>query len=179
MRVSIFMPTVFQVVLMSGAIALRLTAQEYTPAASSCRLPAVVATCAERRTAEMSGGAALPAGEAPAFLLAAVQLIEAPGGWREIYHEVEQCAGLAGDYDAINWAVMEAPLQGPDGPTYAFVIGRRIVLVRDDTTYVRHEMLHHILAVGGWRPRTLRPGERYTMADLHPMPLFGLCTGGP
>jgi len=39
-------------------------------------------------------------------------------------------------------------------------------------------MLHHILEVAGWRPRTLKPGERYTIADLHPRPLFGLCTGG-
>jgi hypothetical protein len=173
------MPTGFLIVLMSCATALCLTAQEYTPAASSCRLPAVMASCTERLKAEESGTGALPAGDAPAFLFAAVQLIEAPAAWREIYHQVEQCAGIAGDYDAISWAVMEAPLQGPGGPTYAFVIGRRIVMVRDHTTYLRHEMLHHILAVGGWRPRTLRPGERHTIADLHPMPLFGLCTGEP
>jgi hypothetical protein len=64
------------------------------------------------------------------------------------------------------------------GPTYAFTVGRRVVLVRDDTTYLRHEMLHHILPVAGWRPHALRPGERHTIADLHPMPLFGMCTGG-
>jgi hypothetical protein len=119
-----------------------------------------------------------PAGDAPAFLLASVQPLEAPAAWRTIYHQVEQCAGKKGDYDAIRWAVMEAPLQGPKGPTYAFTIGRRIVLVRNDTTYLRHEMLHHVLEVSGWHPRPLRPGERYTIADLHPMPLFGLCTGG-
>jgi hypothetical protein len=39
-------------------------------------------------------------------------------------------------------------------------------------------MLHHILTVGAWQPRPLPPGERYTIADLHPMPLFGLCAGG-
>jgi hypothetical protein len=119
-----------------------------------------------------------PAGDAPAFLLASVQPLEAPAAWRTIYHQVEQCAGKKGDYDAIRWAVMEAPLQGPKGPTYAFTVGRRIVVVRNDTTYLRHEMLHHILEVSGWHPRALRPGERYTIADLHPMPLFGLCTGG-
>jgi hypothetical protein len=107
-----------------------------------------------------------------------VQLIQAPGRWREIYHTVEQCAGRTGDYDAISWAVMEAPLQGPKGPTYAFMINRRIVLIRGDTTYLRHEMLHHVLAVSGWRPRPLGPRESYTIADLHPLPLFGLCTGG-
>jgi hypothetical protein len=120
----------------------------------------------------------LPAGDAPAFLLASVQPIEAPESWRRMYHEVEQCAGRRGDYDAIRWGVMEAPLQGPKGPTYAFTVGRRIVLVRGDTTYLRHEMLHHILEVSGWQPRALKPGEHYTIADLHPMPLFGLCTGG-
>jgi hypothetical protein len=73
---------------------------------------------------------------------------------------------------------MEAPLRGPKGPTYAFTAGHQIVMVRDDTTYLRHEMLHHVLEVAGWRPHPLRPGEHYTIADLHPMPLFGLCTGG-
>ena len=117
-------------------------------------------------------------GDAPAFLLASVQPIEAPKAWRRIYHEVEHCAGKAGDYDAIHWAVMEEPLRGPKGPTYAFTSGSKIVLVRDDTTYLRHEMLHHVLEVAGWHPRALKPGERYSIADLHPMPLFGLCTDG-
>jgi hypothetical protein len=120
----------------------------------------------------------LPAGDAPAFLLASVQPLKAAASWRRIYHEVEQCAGKRGDYDAIRWSVMEAPLHGPKGSTYAFTAGRRIVLVRGDTTYLRHEMLHHILEISGWQPRALKPGEHYTIADLHPMPLFGLCTGG-
>lgn len=119
-----------------------------------------------------------PAGDAPAFLLASVQPFNAPAAWRRIYHEVERCAGKTGNYDAIRWAEMDAPLQGPKGPTFAFTVGRRIVLVRNDTTYLRHEMLHHVLEVSGWQPRVLKPGEHYTIADLHPMPLFGLCTGG-
>ncbi len=176
MEYSIRIPTVLQVVLMCCSVTLHLTAQ--TPAASSCRLPAVRAPCAEREHGAESVPQALPAGDAPAFLLAAVQLIKAPTAWREIYHQVEQCAGLTGDYDAVSWAVMEAPLQGPNGPTYGFMINRRIVLVRNDTTYLRHEMLHHILIVGGWQPPPLPPSERYTIADLHPMPLFGFCTGG-
>jgi len=109
--------------------------------------------------------------------MAAVQLMEAPSSWRKIYHQVEHCARREGNYDAIRWAVMEAPLRGPNGPTYAFTYGDRIVLVRDDTTYVRHEMLHHILEVSGWNPPPLRPGERYSISDLHPMPLFHLCSG--
>jgi hypothetical protein len=138
--------------------------------------PAVVCTDSahEARTAEPP----LPAGDAPAFLFASVQPFKAPESWRTVYHEVERCAGMVGDYDQIRWAVMEAPLQGPKGPTYGFNVGSRIVLVRRDTTYLRHEMLHHILQVGGWQPRTLEGGEHYTIADLHPMPLFGLCTGG-
>ena len=57
----------------------------------------------------------LPAGDAPAFLFASVQPIRAPEAWRTIYHEVERCAGMVGDYDQIRWAVMDAPLQGPKG----------------------------------------------------------------
>jgi hypothetical protein len=176
MGYSIRIRTVLQAVLMCCSVTLHLTAQ--SPAASSCRLPAVMATCAEQERGAEVGPHWLPAGDTPAFLLAAVQLIEAPPAWREIYHQVEQCAGMTGDYHAISWSIMEAPLQGPNGPTYAFTINQRIVLVRGDTTYLRHEMLHHILAVGGWRPPTLQAGERYTITDLHPMPLFGLCTGG-
>ena len=120
----------------------------------------------------------LPAGDAPAFLAVFVQPIRAPEIWRRIYHEVERCAGLTGNYDSIGWSVMQAPIRGPKGPTYAFTVGQRIVLVQGDTTYLRHEMLHHILDVAGWRARALKAGEQYTIADLHPMPLFGLCTGG-
>ena len=75
----------------------------------------------------------LPAGEFPAFLLVSVQPITAPRAWRAVYHEVERCAGMKGDYDQIRWAVMEAPLHGPSGPTYGFNVGSRIVLVRQDT----------------------------------------------
>ncbi len=95
----------------------------------------------------------LPAGDAPAFLFASVQPIKAPEAWRAIYHEVERCAGMLGDYDQIRWAVMDAPLKGPKGPTFGFTVGERIVLVRNDTTYLRHEMLHHVLLTAGWRPQ--------------------------
>jgi hypothetical protein len=121
---------------------------------------------------------ALPSGDAPAFLLADVQPVDPRPEWRGIYGEVERCAGLVGDFDRIRWGAMEAPLAGPKGPTYAFTVGDRVVLVYDDTTYLRHEMLHHLLQVAGWRPHALGPGERHTIADLHPVPLFGMCTGG-
>jgi hypothetical protein len=32
--------------------------------------------------------------------------------------------------------------------------------------------------VAGWQLRRLGPGEPNTIADLHPAPLFGFCTGG-
>jgi hypothetical protein len=175
MRFAVGIPAVLEAVLASLAIALPVAAQRDAP---TCAAPAEMVTCSSSERSEVAQVQPLPAGDAPAFLLAAVQPIKAPAAWREIYTEVEHCAGLVGDYDAIRWAVMEAPLQGPKGATYAFTVDRRIVLVRGDTTYLRHEMLHHILEVAGWHPRTLKPGERYTTADLHPMPLFSLCTGG-
>jgi hypothetical protein len=139
--------------------------------------PGAVA-CADSQPQDASGELPLAAGDAPAFLFASVQPINAPAAWRTIYTEVERCAGMVGDYDRIRWGVMAAPLVGPRGPTFGFTVGERIVLVSNDTTYLRHEMLHHVLQTAGWQPPVLKPGERYTIADLHPMPLFGLCTGG-
>ena len=163
---------------MAGAMAALLSAA--SPAASPraqshpCRsqLGETVA-CADSPSVAVTRP--LPAGDAPAFLFAAVQPITPPDGWRAVYHEVERCAAARGDYDQVRWAVMEAPLQGPKGPTYGFNIGSRIVLVRQDTTYLRHEMLHHILQVAGWQPPALEPGDEYTIADLHPTELFGRC----
>jgi hypothetical protein len=159
---------------------LLIGATPRAPAHSSpCESRIAAATgCADSAPQKGTGEAPLPAGDAPAFLFASVQPIKAPEAWRTIYHEVERCAGMVGDYDRIRWAVMDAPLQGPKGPTMGFTVGERIVLVRNDTTYLRHEMLHHVLLTAGWQPHPLPPGEHYTIADLHPMPLFGLCTGG-
>lgn len=123
-------------------------------------------------------GRPLRAGEGSGFLFAFVQPVAPPEEWRAVYAEVEACAGLKGNYDAVKWSVIPEPLQGLKGPTYAFTIGNRIVLVRNDTTYLRHEMLHHILEVSGWHPRTLKPGEQYSIAELHPKQVFGRCTGG-
>jgi hypothetical protein len=169
-------PVVLEALLVSLTVALPVVAQQHAPL---CEIPAAMARCPTSPHGEGAKWQPLPAGDAaPAFLLAAVQPFQAPEAWREVYREVERCVGLVGGYDAIRWGVMEGPLRGPSGSTYAFTVNSRIVLIRGDTTYLRHEMLHHILEVAGWHPRTLRPGERYTIADLHPMPLFGLCTGG-
>lgn len=142
------------------------------------RISGAAVACADSEPQEAAQEQPFLAGDAPAFLFASVQPIKAPGAWRSVYREVERCAGLTGDYDQIRWGVMEAPLQGPKGPTFGFTVGERVVMVRNDTTYLRHEMLHHILQTAGWRPRALQPGEHHTIADVHPMPLFGLCTGG-
>jgi hypothetical protein len=182
---SVFVVTVMVFVLATGwllhDVQPAIASELHEPATDSAvRQPTVVSgpIASTTRTHRPAAAQPLPAGDAPAFLLASVQPLKPAASWRRIYHEVEQCAGKRGDYDAIRWGVMEAPLHGPKGPTYAFTAGRRIVLVRGDTTYLRHEMLHHILEVSGWHPRALEPGEHYTIADLHPMPLFGLCTGG-
>lgn len=152
--------------------------QSGTPVQSTSCQSRISVACADSRMPEGSGMRALPAGDAPAFLFAAVQPIEAPKAWRIVYHEVERCAGMVGDYDQIRWSVMEGPLRGPKGPTYGFNVGSRIVLVRQDTTYLRHEMLHHILQVAGWQPRPLQLGEHYSIPDLHPMLIFRRCAGG-
>jgi hypothetical protein len=182
---SVFVVMVMVLVLATGwmihGVQAATASELHVPVTESAvRQPTVasVAIAATTRMHRLAAAQPLPAGDALAFLLASVQPLKAAASWRRIYHEVEQCAGKRGDYDAIRWGVMEAPLQGPKGTTYAFTVGRRIVLVRGDTTYLRHEILHHILEISGWHPRTLKPGERYTIADLHPMPLFGLCTGG-
>jgi hypothetical protein len=172
--------TVGIVVAAFTATSLSGAAQDAPLRPGGCWDPTLAAaqTCADsgaRRTAPMQP---LPAGDAPEFLRAFVQPLVAPVAWQRIYHEVEQCAGASGDYARVRWAVMNAPLSGEKGLTYAFTIRDRIVLVRNDTTYLRHEMLHHILQVSGWTPRSLGKGEQYSIADLHPQPPFGRCTGG-
>jgi hypothetical protein len=77
--------------------------------------------------------------------------------------------------------VGDESLYSTPGAVAGIALGRVIAAPghpRDDTTYLRHEMLHHILEVGGWHPKSLDPGERYTIADLHPMPFFDVCSGG-
>jgi hypothetical protein len=170
-----------------GVVVAAFTATSLTGAAQDASLRpggcwdstrAAAPACADSDARTAAQAQPLPAGDAPEFLRAFVQPIVAPVAWQRIYHEVEQCAGVSGDYERVRWAVMDSPLSGQKGLTYAFTIRDRIVLVRDDTTYLRHEMLHHILQVSGWTPRSLARGEQYSIADLHPQPPFGQCTGG-
>jgi hypothetical protein len=170
--------TVGVVVAAIAATSLTGAAQDASMHSGGCLDPtrAAAQTCADSVARPMTQP--LPAGDAPEYLRAFVQPIVAPVAWQRIYHEVEQCAGASGDYARVRWAVIDAPLSGEKGLTYAFTIRDRIVLVRNDTTYLRHEMLHHILWVSGWNPRSLGKGERYSIADLHPQPPFGRCTGG-
>lgn len=62
-----------------------------------------------------------------------------------------------------------------DAPAFLFA---SVQPIKAPEAYLRHEMLHHILQTAGWQPRALQPGEHHIIADLHPTPLFGLCTGG-
>jgi hypothetical protein len=168
------------VVAAFAATSLTGAAQDAQLRPAGCWDPTLASakTCADSGARRKTPAEPLPAGDAPEFLRAFVQPIVAPAAWQRIYHEVEKCARASGDYARIRWAVMSAPLSGEKGLTYAFTIRDRIVLVRNDTTYLRHEMLHHILQVSGWNPRALGTGERYSIADLHPQPPFGRCTGG-
>jgi hypothetical protein len=173
--VSSLLATVGVVLLPAGIV---VGAAQWTQKHFSLCEPRIAVACADSVPEEAPGGRPLPAGDVPAFLFASVQPITAPASWRTIYHEVERCAGKTGDYDRIRWSVMAAPLTGPKGPTFGFTVGERIVLVQNDTTYLRHEMLHHILQTAGWEPRSLQPGEHSSTVDLHPRPWFGLCTAG-
>ena len=104
-----------------------------------------------------------------------------PPTWRAIYTQVATCAAdKVPNFDAIRWYWVETgggPWQGQDGNTYGMTRpeSRQIYLIRDDTTYLRHEMLHDILWQSGWRPPAK---DSLTIADLHPSPPFGICTGG-
>lgn len=63
------------------------------------------------------------------------------------------------------------PLTGPEAWHAS-----QIVLIRQDTTYLPSETLDHILQLAGWERRQLGPGEYYTIADMHPRPVFGART---
>jgi hypothetical protein len=60
------------------------------------------------------------------------------------------------------------PLTGPEAGRAS-----QIVLIRGDTTYLPSETLHQIMQLAGWERRQLGPGERYTIADMHPRSVFG------
>src|SRR3954471_9209473 len=87
------------IVLLPAAI--KLTAPPEIPvrptACTAGTGPAGVA-CADSEPQDTAAERPLPAGDAPAFLLASVQPIKAPAEWRAIYQQVERCAGMDGDY---------------------------------------------------------------------------------
>lgn len=102
----------------------------------------------------------------------------APAAWRAIYAQVEACAGMPeGRYDGIRWFWADSAIASSSGGWgqrdyygEALEPERIIILIRGDTTYLRHEMLHDVLYQHGWRPPA---GASY--ADLHPSPPFGVC----
>src|SRR3954467_3915260 len=79
-----------------GVVAAAIAATSMTGAAQSARLRptdcsdsshAAAPTCADSGARHMAPMQPLPAGDAPEFLRAFVQPIEAPLAWRRIYHE--------------------------------------------------------------------------------------------
>jgi hypothetical protein len=54
----------------------------------------------------------------------------------------------------------------------ALLMGPPRVTARDGCSKARRHRSPRVA------PPPLGPGEQYTIADLHPMPLFGMCTGG-
>lgn len=94
--------------------------------------------------------------------------------WAQVYHEVERCTGLQGHFASVGWYLAPHPMPTPeggitDGWWRKLEDGRReIILVVDDTLQVRHEILHDVLWVSGWRPASATD-------DGHPAPPFGRC----
>lgn len=104
-----------------------------------------------------------------------------PPAWREVYREVAACAGLLDKgYEKIRWYWVDTGgkpyWQSPMGNTYGmsrpYHSPPQTYLPAMDTTSLRHEMLHQILAANGWR--TSVPDSLVTQADLHPTPYFAL-----
>lgn len=91
-----------------------------------------------------------------------------------LYHEVERCAGRLGDFQGLEWYVTAHLIVSPTGErTWGWwrraPDGRRqVVLIAGDSTELRHEILHDVLWVSGWRPSG--PDD-----DGHPKPWFGRC----
>ncbi|MGH7535700.1 MAG: hypothetical protein ACREMG_08955 [Gemmatimonadales bacterium] len=94
------------------------------------------------------------------------------------YATVEKCSGLQGDFAGVKWYVTPHPWPSANGKmTSAVWTDRRIILNGEmlaDSNLVKHESLHDVLYVSGWRPPA-KPASEYTHADLHPAPPFGLC----
>lgn len=108
-----------------------------------------------------------------------VMRVPAESSWVQMYHEVEKCSGRWGDVESVKWYITDHPVEGdlgtwehpkPSGVSFGIwrVLedgSRQIVIMRNDTTTIRHEILHDVLWVNG---------RRGTALD-HPEPPFGLC----
>ena len=117
-----------------------------------------------------------PAGGPPAFLFASVQ----PSGAGSVADDLPCGGALRGRWETTPDPLVRRPsrCRDPRGSTFAFTVGERIVLVRNDT---------HLPKARDAAPRApdRGMGATYTCvlrANTHPgpapMPLFGLCTGG-
>lgn len=103
-----------------------------------------------------------------------VERFTPPPSFERVYHEVEACSGRRGEFAQVEWYWMPGPIALASRQVTGFWKDRRIVMIRDDTSHVRHESLHDVLYVSGWRPVA---GAR-TYEDGHPHPPFGWCAPG-
>jgi hypothetical protein len=90
------------------------------------------------------------------------QPLDPPAVYREWWAKTEACSGLTGDFDRVNWVVVEGPsfpCSSGQCAGHWSSLGHQIFLAREwasDEMVVRHEMLHDLIG---------RPG--------HPNPPFG------
>jgi hypothetical protein len=102
--------------------------------------------------------------------------VAAPPSYATWWHETEECSGLTGDLQRVDWFVVPADSDGgfwcADGPDYTcageWVAPHSIYLAGPSRTYpvgyvadewtVKHEMLHDLVG---------RPGHPTPFADCH------------
>jgi len=106
--------------------------------------------------------------------------VEPPKEWREIYTEVEKCMNKRGDFAGVEWFVTSAPMLGAFGGK---VWGlwhvsrdgqRKILAYHGQSGIIRHEIIHDILYLNGFKSRRT-PADSLTTDPEHPMPPFGKC----
>lgn len=104
-----------------------------------------------------------------------------PPEYRRWFRKAEQCAGLVGRFDDLQWYTFPAPYNTAIGPVIGFHAEGLIALSAyhaGDSTLVIHEVTHYLVLVNGIRPRI--PGgitADSANALMHPRKYFGPCTG--
>jgi len=107
----------------------------------------------------------------PSPLPSGAVLLSPPPYYREWWARTESCAGLAGDFAAVEWYVVPgvSVFETDAGPKVGLwahsSAGQRIVLAGEYAGHelvVRHEMLHALLDRGGHPPEYFRERCRLT-----------------